>query len=315
MSRIVQKYGGSSVADAESIKRVARKIARAKQRGDAVTVVISAMGDTTDELMDLAYQVSPQPQTRELDMLLTTGERQSAALLAMALNDLGVKARSYTGSQAGVITTERHGDARIVTITPGRIEKSLAQGNVTIVAGFQGVSQDTKDVTTLGRGASDTTAIALAAVLGAKYCEIYTDVDGVFTADPRIVPTAKRIPEITYEEMMEMAAAGTKVLHLRAVEYARREGIAVHVRSSFSDNPGTWVKGHADIAKGNQMEEAMITGIASDASEAKITVVGVPDEVGRAARTFDVMAAAEINIDMIVQNVSAVSTGRTDISF
>ncbi|MDN5985418.1 MAG: aspartate kinase, partial [Propionibacterium sp.] len=250
MSRIVQKYGGSSVADAESIKRVARKIARAKQRGDAVTVVISAMGDTTDELMDLAYQVSPQPQTRELDMLLTTGERQSAALLAMALNDLGVKARSYTGSQAGVITTERHGDARIVTITPGRIEKSLAQGNVTIVAGFQGVSQDTKDVTTLGRGASDTTAIALAAVLGAKYCEIYTDLDGVFTADPRIVPTAKRIPEITYEEMMEMAAAGTKVLHLRAVEYARREGIAVHVRSSFSDNPGTWVKGHADIAKG-----------------------------------------------------------------
>ncbi len=315
MARIVQKYGGSSVADAESIKRVARKIARAKQRGDAVTVVISAMGDTTDELMDLAFQVSPQPQTRELDMLLTTGERQSAALLAMALNDLGVKARSYTGSQAGVITTERHGDARIINITPGRIERALDDGNVTIVAGFQGVSVDTKDITTLGRGASDTTAIALAAVLGAEYCEIYTDVDGVFTADPRIVPTARRIPEITYEEMMEMAACGTKVLHLRAVEYARREGIAVHVRSSFSDNPGTWVKGHTDIAKGNQMEEAMITGIASDASEAKITVVGVPDEVGRAARTFDVMATTAINIDMIVQNVSAVSTGRTDISF
>ena len=314
MARIVQKYGGSSVADAASIKRVARRIARARQEGNDVVVVISAMGDTTDELMDLALEVSPQPQPRELDMLLTTGERQSAALLAMALNDLGVPARSYTGSQAGVITTGLHGNARIIDITPGRVNKSLEAGNVTIVAGFQGVSQDTKDVTTLGRGASDTTAVALAASLGAEYCEIYTDVDGVFTADPRIVPAAARIPEITYEEMMEMAACGSKVLHLRCVEYARRENIPVHVRSSFNDKPGTWVTGHTDMKKGNEMEQAIITGVASDRGEAKITVVGVPDQIGKAARIFDVIAEAEINIDVIVQNASA-ATGRTDISF
>lgn len=314
MARIVQKYGGSSVADAASIKRVARHIARARQEGNDVVVVISAMGDTTDELMDLALEVSPQPQPRELDMLLTTGERQSAALLAMALNDLGVPARSYTGSQAGVITTGLHGNARIIDITPGRVNKSLEAGNVTIVAGFQGVSQDTKDVTTLGRGASDTTAVALAASLGAEYCEIYTDVDGVFTADPRIVPAAARIPEITYEEMMEMAACGSKVLHLRCVEYARRENIPVHVRSSFNDKPGTWVTGHTDMKKGNEMEQAIITGVASDRGEAKITVVGVPDQIGKAARIFDVIAEAEINIDVIVQNVSA-ATRRTDISF
>ena len=314
MARIVQKYGGSSVADAASIKRVARRIARARQEGNDVVVVISAMGDTTDELMDLALEVSPQPQPRELDMLLTTGERQSAALLAMALNDLGVPARSYTGSQAGVITTGLHGNARIIDITPGRVNKSLEAGNITIVAGFQGVSQDTKDVTTLGRGASDTTAVALAASLGAEYCEIYTDVDGVFTADPRIVPAAARIPEITYEEMMEMAACGSKVLHLRCVEYARRENIPVHVRSSFNDKPGTWVTGHTDMKKGNEMEQAIITGVASDRGEAKITVVGVPDQIGKAARIFDVIAEAEINIDVIVQNASA-ATGRTDISF
>lgn len=314
MARIVQKYGGSSVADAASIKRVARRIARARHDGNDVVVVISAMGDTTDELMDLALEVSPQPQPRELDMLLTTGERQSAALLAMALNDLGVPARSYTGSQAGVITTGLHGNARIIDITPGRINKSLELGNVTIVAGFQGVSQDTKDVTTLGRGASDTTAVALAASLGAEYCEIYTDVDGVFTADPRIVPAAAQIPEITYEEMMEMAACGSKVLHLRCVEYARRENIPVHVRSSFNDKPGTWVTGHTDMRKGNEMEQAMITGIASDRGEAKVTIVGVPDQIGKAAKIFDVIADAEINIDVIVQNVSAAS-GRTDISF
>ena len=314
MARIVQKYGGSSVADAASIKRVARRIARARQEGNDVVVVISAMGDTTDELMDLALEVSPQPQPRELDMLLTTGERQSAALLAMALNDLGVPARSYTGSQAGVITTGLHGNARIIDITPGRVNKSLEAGNVTIVAGFQGVSQDTKDVTTLGRGASDTTAVALAASLGAEYCEIYTDVDGVFTADPRIVPAAAPIPEITYEEMMEMAACGSKVLHLRCVEYARRENIPVHVRSSFNDKPGTWVTGHTDMKKGNEMEQAIITGVASDRGEAKITIVGVPDQIGKAARIFDVIAEAEINIDVIVQNASA-ATGRTDISF
>ena len=314
MARIVQKYGGSSVADAASIKRVARRIARARRGGDDVVVVISAMGDTTDELMDLALEVSPQPQPRELDMLLTTGERQSAALLAMALNDLGVPARSYTGSQAGVITTGLHGNARIIDITPGRINTALEHGNVTIVAGFQGVSQDTKDVTTLGRGASDTTAVALAAALGAEYCEIYTDVDGVFTADPRIVPAAAQIPEITYEEMMEMAACGSKVLHLRCVEYARRENIPVHVRSSFNDKPGTWVTGHTDMKKGNEMEQAMITGIASDRGEAKVTIVGVPDQIGKAAKIFDVIAEAEINIDVIVQNVSAAG-GRTDISF
>ena len=314
MARIVQKYGGSSVADAASIKRVARRIARARQEGNDVVVVISAMGDATDELMDLALEVSPQPQPRELDMLLTTGERQSAALLAMALNDLGVPARSYTGSQAGVITTGLHGNARIIDITPGRVNKSLEAGNITIVAGFQGVSQDTKDVTTLGRGASDITAVALAASLGAEYCEIYTDVDGVFTADPRIVPAAAPIPEITYEEMMEMAACGSKVLHLRCVEYARRENIPVHVRSSFDDKPGTWVTGHTDMKKGNEMEQAIITGVASDRGEAKITIVGVPDQIGKAARIFDVIAEAEINIDVIVQNASA-ATGRTDISF
>ncbi|MFZ2624224.1 MAG: aspartate kinase [Propionibacterium sp.] len=315
MAKIVQKYGGSSVQDADSIKRVARRISRSRQVGNDVVVVISAMGDTTDELMDLALEVSPQPQPRELDMLLTTGERQSAALLAMALNDLGVKARSYTGSQAGVITTGRHGNARIIDITPGRIQTSLDLGNVTIVAGFQGVSQSTKDITTLGRGASDTTAVALAAALGAQYCEIFTDVDGVFTADPRIVPTARRIPEISYEEMMEMSACGSKVLHVRCVEYARREHIPVHVRSSFSDNPGTWVKGQNDVVKEKQMEQALITGVASDRSEAKLTISGVPDTVGKAARIFDVVAESDINVDMIVQNISAIGTGRTDISF
>lgn len=318
MGRIVQKFGGSSVADAASIKRVARRVLNAKLAGNDVVVVISAMGDTTDELMDLALQVSPQPKPRELDMLLTTGERQSAALLAMALSDLGAEARSYTGSQAGVLTTPTHGDARIIDITPGRIETALELGNIVIVAGFQGVSQSTKDITTLGRGASDTTAVALAAALGAEYCEIYSDVDGIFTADPRIVPGARHIPEIAYEEMLEMAANGAKILHLRCVEYARRENVPVHVRSSFSDKPGTWVKDlpatPTDI-EGSPMEQALITGIAQDTKEAKITVVGVPDRPGEAAEIFDTIARAEINIDMIVQNVSQVASGRTDISF
>ncbi|HSN42798.1 MAG TPA: aspartate kinase [Propionibacteriaceae bacterium] len=312
MARVVQKFGGSSVADAASIKRVARRILGTKQAGNEVVVVISAMGDTTDELLDLALQVSPQPAARELDMLLTTGERQSAALLAMALSDLGVQARSFTGSQAGVITTSAHGNARIIDITPGRIVSALDEGDIVIVAGFQGVSQTTKDITTLGRGASDTTAVALAGALGAEYCEIYTDVDGVFTADPRIVPGARRIPEISYEEMLEMAACGAKILHLRCVEYARRENVPVHVRSSFSDRQGTWVK---DIEKGSQMEQALISGVAHDRSEAKITVVGVPDRPGEAAAIFDTVAANDINIDMIVQNVSSVESGRTDISF
>ncbi len=317
MGRIVQKFGGSSVADAASIKRVARRILNEKLAGNEVVVVISAMGDTTDELMDLALQVSPQPKPRELDMLLTTGERQSAALLAMALSDLGAEARSYTGSQAGVITTGTHGDARIIDITPGRIEAALGAGNIVIVAGFQGVSQTTKDITTLGRGASDTTAVALAAALGADYCEIYSDVDGIFTADPRIVPGARRIPEISYEEMLEMAANGAKILHLRCVEYARRESIPVHVRSSFSDRPGTWVKDlpQTHDSEGNPMEQALITGVAHERSEAKITVVGVPDRPGHAADLFDTVSGADINIDMIVQNVSEVASGRTDISF
>ena len=311
--RVVQKFGGSSVADAASIKRVARRIVATRKQGHDVTVIVSAMGDTTDELLDLAQEVSPNPRPRELDMLLTAGERMSAALLAMAINDLGYDARSFTGSQAGVITTGTHGDARIIDITPGRIESALADGDVVIVAGFQGVSQTTKDVTTLGRGASDTTAVALAAALGAGYCEIYSDVDGVFTADPRIVPGASRIPEISYDEMLEMAANGAKILHLRCVEYARRENVPVHVRSSFSDKPGTWV---TDIApkEGTAMENPIITGVAHDRSEAKITVVGVPDRVGEAARIFQVVADAGVNIDMIVQNTS-VSNNTTAITF
>ncbi len=312
MGRVVQKYGGSSVADAESIKRVAKRIVATKQQGHDVVVVISAMGDTTDELMDLALQVSPLPPPRELDMLLTAGERMSAALLAMAIHDQGMHARSLTGSQAGIITTGTHGNARIIDITPGRITSALDQDDIVIVAGFQGVAQDTKDVTTLGRGASDTTAVALAAALGADHCEIYTDVDGVYTADPRIVPSARRIPKISYEEMLEMAACGAKILHLRCVEYARRENVAVHVRSSFSDKDGTWV---TELEEGSQMEQAIISGVAHDRSEAKITIVGVPDRVGEAARIFEAVAATEINIDMIVQNVSAVATNRTDISF
>ena len=273
------------------------------------------MGDTTDDLMDLALRVSPQPEPRELDMLLTTGERQSAALLAMALSDLGVRAKSYTGSQAGVITTGTHGNARIIDITPGRIVSSLDDGDIVIVAGFQGVSQTTKDITTLGRGASDTTAVALAAALGADFCEIYTDVDGVFTADPRIVPGARRIPAISYEEMLEMAACGAKILHLRCVEYARRENVPVHVRSSFSDKPGTWVKDLSPVEQGAAVEQALISGVAHDRSEAKVTVVAVPDHPGEAAAIFDVIARADINIDMIVQNVSRGAEGRTDISF
>jgi aspartate kinase len=310
---VVQKYGGSSVADAESIKRVAKRIVDTRKAGNEVVVVVSAMGDSTDDLRDLAKQVSPLPPPREMDMLLTAGERISMALLAMAIANLGHQARSYTGSQAGVITDSAHGKARIIDITPGRIRSALDAGAIVIVAGFQGVSQDTKEVTTLGRGASDTTAVALAAALGASVCEIYTDVDGVFSADPRIVPTARQLPRISYEEMLEMAASGAKVLHLRCVEYARRYGIPVHVRSSFSTREGTWV---TDQSEGDDMmEQAIISGVAHDRSEAKITVVGVPDKPGEAATIFRAVAEAEINIDMIVQNVSAAATGRTDISF
>ena len=313
MGLIVQKYGGSSVADAEGLKRVANRIVATKRAGHQVVVVVSAMGDTTDELIDLANQVSPLPNGRELDMLLTAGERISMALLAMAIGNLGNEARSFTGSQAGVITTSAHGRARIIDVTPGRITEALNEGAIAIVAGFQGISQDTKDVTTLGRGGSDTTAVALAAALDADVCEIYTDVDGIFSADPRVVPSARKLKTVTYDEMLELAASGAKVLHLRCVEYARRYDLPIHVRSSFSNNEGTWVV--KDHPEGGEMEQAIIAGIAHDKSEAKITVVGVPDRTGVAARIFQAIADADINIDMIVQNVSAAATGLTDISF
>jgi aspartate kinase len=311
MSLVVQKYGGSSVGDAEKIKRVAQRIVDARRDGHDVVVVVSAMGDSTDELLDLAQHVSPLPPPRELDMLLTAGERISMALLAMAIANLGFEARSFTGSQAGVITDSSHGRARIIDVTPGRIRTALDAGYIAIVAGFQGVSQDTKDITTLGRGGSDTTAVALAAALDAEACEIYTDVDGVFTADPRIVPTARKLDRISYEEMLELAASGAKVLMLRCVEYARRYGVRVHVRSSFSERTGTWV---VAVPEEEQVEQAIISGVAHDLSEARVTVVGVPDKPGEAAAIFGVVAEAEVNIDMIVQNVSG-STGRTDISF
>jgi aspartate kinase len=316
MALVVQKYGGSSVADAEGIKRVAKRIVATRQAGNQVVVVVSAMGDTTDELFDLANQVTPAPPGRELDMLLTSGERISMALLAMAIATLGMEARSFTGSQAGVITDAVHQFARIIDVTPGRILSALDDGAIPIVAGFQGVSQTTKDITTLGRGGSDTTAVALAAALSADVCEIYTDVDGVFTEDPRLVAGARRIPRISYEEMLEMAACGAKVLIPRCVEYARRYGLPIHVRSSFSDKTGTWVSENAENESEEAgMEKAIISAVAHDRSEAKITVVGVPDRVGTAARIFGIIAEADINIDMIVQNVSAIATGRTDISF
>jgi aspartate kinase len=313
MALIVQKFGGSSVADAEGMKRVAARIVATKKAGNQVVVVVSAMGDTTDELIDLANQVSPIPPGRELDMLLTAGERISMALLAMAINNLGFEALSFTGSQAGVITDSVHGKARIIDVTPGRIREAIDSGSIAIVAGFQGISQDTNDITTLGRGGSDTTAVALAAALEADVCEIYTDVDGIFSADPRTVPAARKLTTVTYEEMLELAAAGAKVLHLRCVEYARRYNLPIHVRSSFSPLEGTWVvENHPE---GGTMEQAIIAGVAHDKSEAKVTIVGVPDRTGVAARIFQALADNDLNIDMIVQNVSAAATGLTDISF
>ncbi len=312
MGLVVQKYGGSSVADAASVRRVAKRIVETVRNGDDCVVVVSAMGDSTDELLDLAQQVSPSPPARELDMLLTAGERISMAVLAMAIADLGYQARSYTGSQAGLITTAAHGSAKIIDVTPGRISEALAQGAIPIVAGFQGVSQDTKDVTTLGRGGSDTTAVALAAALKADKCEIYTDVDGIFSADPRIAPKARLVPYATYEEMLELAANGAKILHLRCVEYARRADMPLWVRSSFSDAPGTLVT-TAEYLEGENVEQAIISGVSHDLSEAKITIAGIADEPGRAAAVFELLANAEVNLDMIVQNVSA--DGQTDITF
>ncbi len=315
MSLIVQKFGGSSVADAESIKRVAKRIVETRKGGNDVVVAVSAMGDTTDELIDLAHEVTPIPDPREMDMLLTTGERISMALLAMAIKSMGYDARSYTGSQAGMITDDRHGSARIVDVTPGRVREALDAGAIAIVAGFQGFNRDSKDITTLGRGGSDTTAVALAAALGADVCEIYTDVDGVFTADPRVVPKAHKLDELTSEEMLELAAAGAKVLYIRAVEYARRHGVTLHVRSSFNNNEGTWVLPLEQQKEGDRVEEPIITGVAGDLNEAKVTVVGVPDVPGKAAEIFTIVARTGANIDMIVQNVSAAATGLTDISF
>jgi aspartate kinase len=312
VSLIVQKFGGSSVADAESIKRVAARIARTKEAGHNVVVTVSAMGDTTDDLIDLANQVSRSPASREMDMLLTTGERIAMSLLAMAIGDLGFDARSFTGSQAGMMTDAQHGRARIVDVTPTRVREALDQGAIAIVAGFQGFNHDSKDITTLGRGGSDTTAVALAAALDAEVCEIYTDVDGVFSADPRVVTKASKLDHVSYEEMLELAAAGAKVINIRAVEFARRHGVTLHVRSSFTEESGTWV---SDTSEGENVEEPIIAGVAGDTSEAKITVVGVPDIPGKAAGIFTIVAGAGANIDMIVQNVSVADSGRTDISF
>lgn len=312
MALVVQKYGGSSLESAERIRNVAERIVATKKQGNDVVVVCSAMGNTTDELLDLAAQVSPVPPAREMDMLLTAGERISNALVAMAIDSLGADAQSFTGSQAGVITTERHGNARIVEVTPGRVQEALDQGKICIVAGFQGVNRESKDVTTLGRGGSDTTAVALAAALNADVCEIYSDVDGVYTADPRIVPNAKKLDKISFEEMLELAAVGSKILMLRSVEYARAWNVPLRVRSSYSNDIGTLVAGSMEDIP---VEEAVLTGVATDKTEAKITVLGIPDTPGEAAKVFRAVADAEINIDMVLQNVSSLKDNTTDITF
>ena len=312
MALIVQKYGGSSLESAERIRRVAERIVATKKQGHDVVVVCSAMGDTTDDLLDLAAQVNPVPPAREMDMLLTAGERISNALVAMAIASFGADAQSFTGSQAGVLTTERHGNARIVDVTPGRVRDALDQGKICLVAGFQGVNKDTRDVTTLGRGGSDTTAVALAAALGADVCEIYSDVDGVYTADPRLVPDAQKLNQLSFEEMLELAASGSKILVLRSVEYARAFNVPIRVRSSYSNDPGTLVSGSMEDIP---MEEAVLTGVATDNSEAKLSVLGIPDNPGEAAKVFRVLADAEINIDMVIQNISSLADNRTDITF
>lgn len=309
---VVQKYGGSSLESAERIRRVAERIVATKKQGHDVVVVCSAMGDTTDELLDLAAQVNSVPPAREMDMLLTAGERISNALVAMAIESFGAKAQSFTGSQAGVITTERHGNARIVDVTPGRVREALDEGKICLVAGFQGVNRESKDVTTLGRGGSDTTAVALAAALNADVCEIYSDVDGVYTADPRIVPNAQKLEKLCFEEMLELAASGSKILVLRSVEYARAFGVPLRVRSSYSNDPGTLVAGSMEDIP---VEEAVLTGVATDNSEAKITVLGIPDSPGSASTVFRALADAEINIDTVLQNISSLEDNRTDITF
>jgi len=307
MSLIVQKYGGTSVGDPEKIKRVAHRVVDSAAGGNKVCVVVSAMGHTTDELIDLAAQISPDPHPREMDMLLTSGERISMALLSMAINDLGRDAVSFTGSQAGIVTDTRHGKARIVEVRSARVHEALTADKIAIVAGFQGVST-TFDVTTLGRGGSDTTAVAMAAALEADVCEIYTDVDGVYSADPRLVSSARKLRQVSFEEMLELAAGGAGVLALRSVEYARTHGVKVHVRSSFKPDEGTWVVKEEEL-----LEQAIVSGIAHDTGEAKVTIRAVPDRPGVAGRTFRPLAEAGINVDMIVQNTSV--NGLADISF
>ena len=307
MSLVVQKFGGTSVADADRIRAVADHVARSRRAGDDVVVVVSAMGHTTDELVRLADDVSTVQPTREVDMLLSAGERISMSLLCMALAELGVEATSYTGSQAGIITDAVHTRARIVEIKADRLQATLAGGGVPVVAGFQGMSVE-RDVTTLGRGGSDTTAVALAAVLDADVCEIYTDVSGVFSADPRIVPEARKLARVSYEEMLEMAATGGRVLMLRSVEFARNHKVSLHVRSSFTWEPGTWVE-----EEDASMEDAIVTAVTHDVTEAKVTVIGVPDRPGLAAQLFRGLADRHVNVDMIVQNTSL--HGTTDISF
>lgn len=315
MALVVQKFGGSSVADAAHIKRVAKRVVETRRAGNDVVVVVSAMGDTTDELLDQAAALTDDPPAREMDILLTAGERISMALLAMAIDAEGEPARSYTGQQAGLRTDTTYGKASIVAVAPDRVRKSLDEGQVAIVAGFQGVNE-LNDVTTLGRGGSDTTAVALAAALGADVCEIYSDVDGLFTADPRIVKAARKVDRISYEETLELAAHGAKILHLRAVEFARRFKVPLHVRSSFSQLEGTLVTDAP--AGGNEeetVEEPIISGIAHDRSQAKITIVGVKDVPGSASRIFSLVADTGANIDMIVQNIDTGDSGTTDISF
>ncbi|MBV8079539.1 MAG: aspartate kinase [Actinobacteria bacterium] len=307
MSLVVQKYGGTSVGDPERIRRVAQRVVETAEGGDAVCVVVSAMGHTTDELIELAAQVSRDPHPREMDMLLTAGERISMALLSMAINDLGHNAVSFTGSQAGIVTDTTHGKAKIVEVRSARVREALEEGKIAIVAGFQGVST-ARDVTTLGRGGSDTTAVAMAAALEADVCEIYTDVDGVYTADPRLVPGARKLRQVSFEEMLDLSANGAGVLALRSVEYARTHGVKLHVRSSFKPDEGTWVVKEEDV-----LEQAIVSGIAHDTGEAKVTIRAVPDRPGVAGRTFRPLAEAGINVDMIVQNTSV--AGLADISF
>src|SRR6267378_4390960 len=306
---VVMKFGGTSVGDTDKLKRVAERLVEARESGARVVGVLSAMGDTTDALIRLAHEISPRPNAREYDMLVSTGERISNALCAMAIHDLGHEAVSLTGSQAGIVTDGTHTKAKIVEVRAQRIHDALEANRIVLVAGFQGVSTETQDVTTLGRGGSDTTAVALAAALGADACEIFTDVAGVFTADPRIVPGALKLDTVTYEEMLEMSASGAKVMALRSIEVARSYGVKLRVRSTFVDGEGTWIGEEDDVV----LEKAIISGVTHDTSEAKVSIVGVPDRPGIAAKVFRALADAGVNIDMIVQNSSADET--TDITF